>query len=93
MEIQMIIPESANMACIDHFPTEGNALPAKDEHTLVAHGTTSSTDVDTWHHCLGHLNVNTILQMVCKGMVNGMEISGISTYTSPCEPCLKGKQT
>jgi transposase InsO family protein len=26
-------------------------------------------------------------------MVKGMEISGTSTHTMPCEPCLKGKQT
>jgi hypothetical protein len=81
MEIQMIIPKSANMAHINHFPTEGDALPARNEHTLVAHGTTLSTDVDT------------ILQMVHKGMVKGIEISGTSTCTSPCKPCLKGKQT
>jgi hypothetical protein len=31
--------------------------------------------------------------MVKKGMVRGMEITGGSTRTMPCEPCLKGKQT
>jgi hypothetical protein len=30
--------------------------------------------------------------MVHKGMVKGMEISGTSTHTMPCKPCLKGKQ-
>ncbi len=93
MEIQTIVPESANIAHVDHFPAEGDALPVKDEHALVAHGTASSTDIDTWHRRLGHLNVNTILQMAHKGMVKGMAISGTSTCTSPCEPCLKGKQT
>jgi gag-pre-integrase-like protein/Pol polyprotein len=93
MEIWMIVPESANMAHVNHFPTEGDALPARNKHALVAHGTTSSTDVNTWHCHLGHLNVDTILQMVCKGMVKGIEISGTSTCTSPCEPYLKGKQT
>src|SRR5260370_17664875 len=93
MEIRTVVPESANIAHVDHFPAEGDALPVKDEHALVAHGTASSTDIDTWHHRLGHLNVNTILQMARKGMVKGMAISGTSTCTSPCKPCLKGNQT
>ncbi len=50
MEIRTVVPESANIAHIDHFPAEGDALPVKDEHALVAHGTASSTDIDTWHH-------------------------------------------
>src|SRR5258708_8572508 len=93
MEIRTVVPESANIAHVDHFPAEGDALPVKDEHALVAHGTVLSTDIDTWHCRLGHLNVNTILQMAHRGMVKGMAISGTSTHTLPCKPCIKGKQT
>ena len=45
-------------------------------------------------HRLGHLNTDAVLCMVKKGMVSGMEIEGgTKRTTSPCEPCLKGKQT
>jgi hypothetical protein len=31
--------------------------------------------------------------MAKKGLANGLEISGGSTTSGPCNPCLKGKQT
>jgi reverse transcriptase-like protein/Pol polyprotein/gag-pre-integrase-like protein/integrase-like protein len=90
MDIHTTVSESAQIACVKKFPANKDKPPA---HALVACSMTATADVDTWHRCLGHLHINSVLQMVCKGMVKGMEISGTSTCTMPCEPCFKGKQT
>jgi hypothetical protein len=49
--------------------------------------------IDTWHRRLGHLNTDDVLHMVHKGIVKSMEITGGSTPSTVCEPCVKGKQT
>jgi hypothetical protein len=54
---------------------------------------TSKADVHTWHRRFGHLHVDTVLAMVRKGMVKGMDIVGSHSPPDTCEACLKGKQT
>jgi hypothetical protein len=82
--------ESACVAVLDSFPAEGEDLP---ETTLPAESPALWASINTWHQHLGHLNTNNVLCMVCKGMVKGMEITGGSTPSTICEPCIKGKQT
>ena len=53
----------------------------------------SKADVDTCHHRLGHLNTDAVVRMVKNSMVKGMEINSKAVLSTPCEPCLKGKQT
>jgi GAG-pre-integrase domain len=83
------------VAQLDVFPTDGNDLPPFANATaLVAHGSSSKADALTWHRHLGHLNVDAILKMVRKGMVQGMELVGASSLpANTCNACLKGKQT
>jgi hypothetical protein len=84
------------MACIAHveaFPAEGDNLPVAAESALIAHSTMSKANAATWHRRLAHLSTDTVVQMVRKGMVKGMEITCNATHTTPCEPCLQGKQT
>ncbi|KAF8498946.1 hypothetical protein F5888DRAFT_1594852, partial [Russula emetica] len=50
-------------------------------------------NLTTWHRRLGHLATESVLQMVRKGLVKGMEIEGGHSKGHTCEPCLKGKQT
>ena len=90
MQMSTIIPESACTAILDTFPTEGDETP---DTALIAETSTSRASIDTWHQRLGHLNADAILRMVCKGMVRGMEITGGTSLSGTCEPCLKGKQT
>jgi transposase InsO family protein len=92
MDMRTVIAESAYVARIAAFPAEGDELPDSAETALVAHAS-SKADAHTWHRRLAHLHVDAVLRMVRKGMVKGMEITGTSTPPTPCEPCLKGKQT
>ena len=93
MDMQTVIPETACITCVESFPNEGNDLPPAAETTLVACSASSKANVETWHHRLGHLSTDTVMCMVKNRMVKGMEISSTTTPTTPCEPCLKGKQT
>lgn len=90
MDIKLIANKSAKLATVTHFPSEGKEAPAV---ALAAHAKHSSANLQTWLHCLGHLNLDGITHMVTKGMVIGMEITYGSTITTSCEPCIKGKQT
>lgn len=69
--------------------------PTLDLAALVANGSSKSrATVGTWHRRLGHLNVESVLKMVRKGMVKGMEVVGtLAKPRTPCVPCLQGKQT
>ena len=93
MDMRTVVPETARIARVDTFPAEGDEPPAVAETALVARTSSSKADAQTWHRRLGHLSADTVMRMVKHGMVKGMEISGKAALTSPCEPCLKGKQT
>jgi len=90
MDIKVVTDESAKLATVTHFPSEGEEALAI---ALTAHTKPFNTDLQTWHRRLGHLNSKAITRMLTKGMVTGMEITDRSTIAIPCEPCIKGKQT
>jgi len=89
MSADIIKPPTACVAAVDMFPTEGEDMP-KSALSVKA---SSSTDLATWHCRLAHLNADSVLKMVKKGMVKEMEIQGGHTLPNPCELCIKGKQT
>ena len=60
---------------------------------LAIHMSTATANLTTWHRHLGHLNAGNITLMQTKGMVTGMDITKGSILVTPCELCLKGKQT
>ena len=93
MDMHMVVPETARIVRVESFPAEGDDLPTAAETALVVRSSSSKADADTWHCRLGHLNTDVVVCMVKNGMVKGMEISGKVALTSPCESCLKGKQT
>jgi hypothetical protein len=92
MDMHTVISQSAYVARVNAFPAEDEGLTEAAETALVAH-TSSKADAHTWHRRLAHRNVDAVMRMVRKGMVKGMEITGTSTLSTPCEPCLKGEQT
>jgi len=55
--------------------------------------TTSSAPIKLWHRHLGHLNFDTIICMADKGLMTSMTVSNRQAPSSPCKPCLEGKQT
>ena len=85
-------PEQAYTCTVNQtyqgLPASNIALTAKAEMT-------SKADTKTWHRCLGHISVSSVLQMVRKGLVKGMALTKDkkSKTDPPCEPCLHGKQT
>jgi hypothetical protein len=90
MGIEATHPETARIAIINEFPDKGGDLP---EHALAARGHMSKASLDTCHRCLGHLHQDAILSMQKIGMVKGMDITRGKALTTPCKPCLQGKQT
>jgi hypothetical protein len=90
MGIKAMHPVTARIAIVDEFPDEGEDL---SEHTLMVCRHMSKASLDTWHCCLGHLHQDAILSMQKIGMVKSMDITAGKALTTPCEPCLKGKQT
>jgi len=60
---------------------------------LASRKTSSEADIDVWHRRLGHVNVQSILKLLKKGMVDGMAISDSEeAHEGQCIPCLEGKQ-
>ena len=62
----------------------------KPDSANVAHSITVSASLDVWHVHLGHISMDSILKMLCSGMVKGMDIMGPksisgSTYCPECE--------
>jgi len=90
MDMDVETEEHAKIAVIPYFPSEGDEIP---DAALAAYAKSSDADLTTWHRRLAHLNADTVKLMVSKNMVNGMEIIRGTSLITPCEPCIKGKQT
>ena len=84
----VVHPHSVRIAMLLTLPKEGDPVP----NVALFTQTSSVASLDIWHWRLGHLSTDSVLQMACRNLVNGMQISGGSP-TRPCKPCLKGKQT
>ena len=55
--------------------------------------TSSAANLDIWHCQLGHVNVQSVLKLLKREMVDGMDISDSKeTHEDQCIPCLEGKQ-
>jgi hypothetical protein len=53
--------------------------------------TKARPNLKTWHHCLGHVNVETVLDMACGNTVTGMD-TDLSHIPAKCADCILGKQ-
>ena len=49
-------------------------------------------DIETWHHCLGHCNTHTIIEMAKNNVSQGMPID-LSLLPPKCDYCALGKQS
>jgi hypothetical protein len=90
MDIKVTKGETARLAHIDAFPSEGSELPIPEPNTYV---NIVHADLTTWHRCLSHLHTDAIKLMVDKHMVTRMNLDGDEPPSAPCEPCIKVKQT
>jgi hypothetical protein len=57
----------------------------------VASTTTSKANENIWHHRLGHISAERVIQMVRKGAVAGMSFISSDSDTTPCGLCQLGK--
>ena len=90
MDMATICNEHAKIATVTCFPSEGEDPPPT---TFATQSATFTADLTTWHHRLAHLHTDAVTLIHTKGMVTGMDITKGSTLNTPCEACLKGKQT
>ena len=72
---------SLTSASVTHVPCSPSTLYAS-----------RMPDVETWHRWLGHCNVRSIVDMACKGAVEGITID-LSSAPPKCTHCVLGKQT
>jgi hypothetical protein len=89
LDAQPISPERIYISAVDPELVEVDAVVAKAEPV-------SKANAKIWHRRLGHINIDTVMQMVRKEMVKGMSLvqnQKDEPTDSPCEPCLHGKQT
>jgi hypothetical protein len=61
--------------------------------TEIAKSKVTTHSLDEWHHILGHTHPDTIVQMVSKDMVKGMNIKRTPGDTRQnCDICIQAKQ-
>ncbi|KNZ79155.1 hypothetical protein J132_00214, partial [Termitomyces sp. J132] len=65
------------------------ALDITSNYALTVH---TSPDIQTWHLRLRYANYQSIIQMACAGMIEGMPTS-FSTKPPICDHFILGKQT
>jgi len=59
--------------------------------TVIYHANNVATDsLRMWHERLGHLNIHSLIQMVSKGLVTGVNLADKENFF--CEACCYGKQ-
>jgi hypothetical protein len=68
----------------------GEGLYKVKLHKDFIHVVHAPEDINIWHYRLGHLNFDSIKQLVHEDMVKDITITGNPTQ---CSICLKGKQT
>jgi hypothetical protein len=72
----------------------GRCLYSINIETLVEHSfiATRVPDLETWHHRLGHVNYQLIVDMSVKDMAKSMHIN-LSSAPPKCQSCILRKQT
>jgi hypothetical protein len=89
-----------HMEVNDPAPTEITTLSIRNTEATITtlathplHTAESGAPLGLQHRHLGHPCTDVTSHMAKKGLANGLEISGGSTTSGPCDPHLKGKQT
>jgi transposase InsO family protein len=73
-----------------HSPRVGHVRPSNSPSS--AHYAARTPDLETWHRRLGHCGNEVIIDMACKGAVQGMRID-LSSAPPRCNHCILSKQT
>ena len=54
---------------------------------MFAQGTNIVADVEIWHKCIGHVNVQRLKAMQSKELVTGLPIFKVAKMQKICEAC------
>ncbi|KAJ3567658.1 hypothetical protein NP233_g6220 [Leucocoprinus birnbaumii] len=95
ISIACLIDQLSGLICF----TNKEAIFYDKHDTRISTGTPDSAHVTlpiptlkTWHHCLGHTNVQAIHDMAKRELATGMKID-LSLAPPKCDSCILGKQT
>ena len=59
----------------------------KIKSTVFAHGAGVVADIEIWHKCIGHVNVQRLKAMQSKELVVGLPIFKVVEMQKICEAC------
>ncbi|THH12698.1 hypothetical protein EUX98_g9791, partial [Antrodiella citrinella] len=83
--------DTSKSALIAHLSPSSSDPPTPLVANFAGVDKVSKATLDTWHRRLGHVNFKSVLKMVRKGLVDGMEITGDKVSKHTCKPCFEGK--
>jgi transposase InsO family protein len=95
MDMEVVANDHVRIAAVDTFPEEDDDAPNYEDPDPAAMTvrTASKADNHIWHRRLAHLHNDAVTSMTEENMVTGMEVMKSDPPSTPCEPCVKGKQT
>jgi len=71
---------------IGHMFTLDGGIPAMSA-AMYAKGKGVVADIDIWHKCIGHANVQRLKLMQSKGFVTGLPMFKVAKFHKVCEAC------
>ena len=77
---------------LSSIPLSPSPIPSSSSPHIVLPSLITKLNLETWHCCLGHANLQTVLNMACTGVVTGMP-ADLSLAPQACDSCIWGKQT
>jgi len=80
---------SLHSPCVEHTKPKSSPCLTESSTALLS---TRVPDLETWHRHLGHCSTDAIVDMACKGVVQGMRVD-LSTAPPRCDHYISGKQT
>ena len=79
------VPRVNNLYCLD-----SSVIQAPEPSKHYANIASGPILINELHRCIGHVNFQTLSDMVCKGAVEGVELNSLPAPTF-CEACVQGK--
>ena len=65
---------------------------SKVKASMFVQGTGVVANIEIWHKCIGHVNVQRLKMMQSRELVTGMPMFKVADMQKICEACQFGKQ-
>ena len=80
-----------SVPCVNNlYHISSSAIQAPDPPRLYTNVADGPISINELHHCMGHVNFQTLHEMVCEGAVEGIELDS-TPASSFCNACVQGK--